>query len=75
MHFFINFIDNPFFSIWKTLLILGIFFVLFGILVIYVPQILVAIIASILFLIGFILITMSLQIRNEEKRINRIHLL
>lgn len=73
--FIINNFDYPSPVMWRTLFFAGVLVVLFGILVIFVPEILVFIIASILLFIGFFLITISLQIRAYEKKFQELNIL
>ena len=55
-------------SIWIQLLSVGIIFILTGLLIILVPEILIAFIASIFFLIGGMLTYFAIKLRKESKR-------
>ncbi len=52
---------------WMTLLLYGVFLILAAILIILVPEILVALIAGFLLLLGTILIVAAIQIRKARK--------
>ena len=55
-------------GIWLQLFSLGIILVLTGLLIVLVPEILIAFIASIFFLLGGVLIYWAFRLRRERKK-------
>ncbi len=53
---------------WKHQLLQGILFILFGVLIVLVPQLLVAMIASIFVVIGLVFISSAVALRRFRKR-------
>ncbi|MBN1521610.1 MAG: hypothetical protein JW928_03675 [Candidatus Aureabacteria bacterium] len=63
-----DFFADDFSYAWKHSLFQGILFLLFGILILFFPQLLVAMIASFFAIIGIIMISSALRMRNYRKR-------
>lgn len=59
---------NGFSSTWKHELIQGVLFILFGLTIVFFPQLLVAMIAAFFMLIGVILISSAWALRSFRRR-------
>ncbi len=67
IRFFFDSQDEFFRRHWNSLISTGIIFLLIGLLIVLVPEILVAFVASIFFLIGGFLLFLGWKIRKELK--------
>ncbi len=59
---------------WWNYLLTGLFFILAGIVIILVPQILVALVASVLIVIGLVIVFFAWQLRNIHRSHRKIRI-
>jgi len=64
--------NDEFESVWWNYLTVGLLFFLAGVVIILVPEILIALIASVFLLIGLFFVFIALQVRKMQKRLRRI---
>ncbi len=65
--FFTEWLSSHFSAPWRMLLILGLLFILIGVVIILVPEILIAFIASIFLLVGIYILLLAWEVRRHEK--------
>lgn len=72
-----NFFDiyfNYFTQSWRSYLIQGLLFILGGLIILFSPEILVAMIAMVFFIIGIFIIFLGIQIKKEQNNLQKINI-
>jgi len=71
-YLFLNFFnDNDFRRNWSSYVIYGALFIVSGLIILFFPEILVALIATIFFTIGIFIIAIAFHIRRKYDKLNR----
>lgn len=69
--FFNFFNDRDFRRNWIFYLIYGVLFIISGLIILFFPQILIALIATIFFMIGIFIIAIAFHMRRKFNKLNR----
>ena len=72
-----NFFDiyfNYFTQSWRSYLLQGLLFILGGLIILFFPEILVAMIAMVFFIIGIFIIFLGIQIKKEQNNFQKINI-